>query len=165
MTESFIHPTLIQYPVMISDKLYLLTDISNAIIDKGKRVVDQHGKSSELIEELLFFEPYVSIGGELIDELFNEDNPCKIVSEGFLARFADQMDERMSLFREAIKPAKTAFEEAIKKEDIVTRQCLVLLRALCHRTTPTTYQNFHKELDKFSIFCGRNPITGTFPSQ
>ena len=165
LTESFIHPTLIQYPVITSDKLYLLTDIANAIIDQGKRVVDQQGKSSELIEELLFFEPYVSIGGELIEELFNEDNACKIVSESFLARFADQMDERMSLYREAIKPAKTAFEEAIKKEDIVTRQCLVLLRALCHRTTPNTYQNFHKELDKFSIFCGRNPTTGKFPSQ
>ena len=165
MTESFIHPTQIQYPVVTSDKLYLLTDISSAIVKKGKRVVDQHRKSTELIDELLYFEPYAGIGGELLEELFNEDNVCKIVSEGFLARFADQMDERMSLYREAIKPAKTAFEEAIKKEDIVTRQCLVLLRSLCHRTTPTTYQNFHKELDKFSIFCGRNPITGKFPSQ
>ena len=163
MTESFIHPTQIQYPVVTSDKLYLLTDISNAIVKEGKRVVDQHRKSTELIEELLYFEPYAGIGGDLLEELFNEDNACKIVSEGFLARFADQMDERMSLYREAIKPAKTAFEEAIKKEDIVTRQCLVLLRALCYRTTPTTYQNFHKELDKFSIFCGRNPITGNFP--
>ena len=163
LTESFIHPTQIQYPVMTSDKLYLLTDISNAIVDKGKRVVDQHGKSSELIEELLFFEPYVSIGGELIEELFNEDNACKEVSEPFLAQFADQMDKRLSLYVEAIEPQKTAFEVAIRKEDIVTRQCLVLLRAL--RSRATTYQNFHKELDKFSIFCGRNPITGKFPSQ
>ena len=163
MTESFVHPSQIQYPVTNCDKLFLVTDISNAIAKKGKRVIDQHGHSSVPIEELLFFEPYVGIGGELLIELFNEDNACRSVPEAFLAKFAEQIDKRMSLYREAIEPAKTAFEEAIKKEDISTRQCLILLRALCHRIKPT-YRNFHRELDRFSIFCGRYPLTRIFPS-
>ena len=35
MTESLIHPTQNQYPAKISDKLYLVTSISNAIAKKG----------------------------------------------------------------------------------------------------------------------------------
>ena len=163
MTESFIHPSQIQYPVTTPDKLYLVSDISNAIAKKGNRIVDQYSRSSELIEQLLFFDPYFGIGRELLTELFNEDNACIAVPERFLAEFAEQIDERMSLYRAAIKPAKIAFEEAIKKEDIISRQCLTLLRALHHRIDPT-YHNFHKELDKFSIFCGRNPLTRIFPS-
>ena len=165
MIESFIHPTQIQYPVAIPDKLYLLKDISDAVVENESRVEDQEGQSSILIEELLFFEPYVGIGGKLLSELFDEENSNRIVTEGFLANCVDQIDTRMPLYREAIKPAKTAFEEAIMKEPLPTRQCLILLRALCHRIgNDSTYHNFHKELDKFSIFCGRNPITRTFPS-
>ena len=55
MTESFIQPNQIQYPVTIRDKLYLVTDTSNAIAKKGKCVVDQHGQSAVPIDELLFF--------------------------------------------------------------------------------------------------------------
>ena len=165
MIESFIHPTQIHYPVTIPDELYLLKDISNAVIDNGSRVVDQRGQSAVLIEELLYFEPYVELGGKLLEELFSEENSSRIVTEGFLANCADQIDTRMPLYREAIKPAKTAFEEEIMKEPLPTRQCLILLRALCHRIgNHPTYHDFHKELDKFSIFCGRNPITGVFPS-
>ena len=165
MIESFIHPTQIHYPVTIPDELYLLKDISNAVIDNGSRVVDQRGQSAVLIEELLYFEPYVELGGKLLEELFSEENSSRIVTEGFLANCADQIDTRMPLYREAIKPAKTAFEEAIMKEPLPTRQCLILLRALCHRIgNDSTYHNFHKELDKFSIFCGRNPTARMFPS-
>ena len=165
MIESFIHPTQIHYPVTIPDELYLLKDISDAVIDNGSRVVDQRGQSAVLIEELLYFEPYVELGGKLLEELFSEENSSRIVTEGFLANCADQIDTRMPLYREAIKPAKTAFEEEIMKEPLPTRQCLILLRALCHRIgNHPTYHDFHKELDKFSIFCGRNPITGVFPS-
>ena len=163
MFESFIHPTQIRYPVTICGQLYLLTDISNAIIKNGERVVDQHGQSSIRIEGLLFFEPYVGIDGELLNELFSEDNTYKIVPESCLAKLAVKIDTRMPFYREVIKPEKIAFEEAISKEGIIARQCLILLRALCHRINPT-YYNFHTELDRFSIFCGRNPITRAFPT-
>ena len=63
----------------------------------------------------------------MLIELFNEDNACRSVPEGFLAKFAKQIDDRMPLYREAIKPAKTAFEEAIMKEPLPAHQYLILL--------------------------------------
>ena len=109
MIESFIHPTQIQYPVTIPQQLYLLTDISNAIIKKIERVVDQHGQSSIRIEDLLVFEPYAGIDGELLNELFSEDNTYKIVPESFITKLAGQIDTRMPMYREIIKPEKNRF--------------------------------------------------------
>ena len=159
MSESLIHSSEIKYPFTSSKelKLYSLTDIARSIKEREPRVLDQDGRNPVLIEQLLYFEPYVGVRKEVLEVLFRPENRDTRVPEEVLSQLAEDVYPRMELYREAIQPAAMSFHEELHNEPIVPRQCLSLFCALHRRINPT-YENFHKELDQFSIFHGRNPM-------
>ena len=159
MSESLIHSSEIKYPFTYSEelKLYSLTDIAQSIKEREPRVLDQDGRNPVLIEQLLYFEPYVGVRKEVLEVLFRPENRDTRVPEEVLSQLAEDVYPRMELYREAIQPAAMSFHEELHNEPIVPRQCLSLFRALHRRIIPT-YENFHKELNRFSIFHGRNPM-------
>ena len=145
MTEFLIRPSNIQYP--FSDdhvSLYSLTHIANAIIKKETRLENQDGYNSILIRDLVIFEPYLSIRPELLNELFHPDNSDKLVSMSFL----EVVDPQPAIDQ----------QEELEKNSIPASKCLVLLQWLLRKLENPTYGNFHKELAKYSIFCGKNPM-------
>ena len=159
MTEFLIHPSHIQYP--FSDdhvSLYSLTSVANAIAKKETHVEDQHGYKPIPLCDLVLFEPYLGVGPELLNELFHQDNSDKVVSETFLAHLASCMHPQMSLFEEVLDPQPAMrYQEELEKESLPASKYLVLLKWMLRQLEKPTYENFHKELDKFSIFNGRNP--------
>ena len=162
MMQFFLHPSQIKYPFKPSGDLsvYSLTDISNAFAKKHEHVIDQHCHCNPVaIEELLFFEPYFNVGPELLNELFSKDNASNVVAEDFLAHLASTLYPQMALYEKAINPQALAYQREIHNEETEAGKCLILFRKLHQRIQgQRTYENFHKELDKFSIFCGKNPM-------
>ena len=159
MSEAMMHPSCISYPFKATKciVLYSIKEIANAIVNCEKNVLDQHGGCLLPLNELLFFEPYVGVGGELLRELFCEDNSEKRMDEHFLVRLANQIHPRMELYETAINPYSETYQDEVERESTPARKCRVLLQCL-YRRINSTYENFHKELDKFSIFCGRDPM-------
>ena len=76
--------------------------------------------------------------------------------EDFLARLAKQVYRRRTLYEQMICPDPSIHGD-IQSETDPFRQCLQTFRAL-HRRIKPSYKNFHEQLDKFSIFGGRNPM-------
>ena len=163
MCEYMIDPSQLQQPFNPTDdlKLYSFTEIKQAIAERAKYFVDKRGDKLITIEKLLYFEPYANISRESLEELFSANNKDLHVPEEFLMRLAHEIDTRVLLYAEAIQPQPAAdFQEDMAKEPNTARQCRMVLQAL-HRRIDPTYQNFHTELDKFSIFGGRSPMVSS----
>ena len=163
MTELVIHPSDVHYPFSGKQvSIYSLTDIANAIAKKETHVVEQQSYDSKTLIplcDLVIFEPYLGVGPELLNELFHQDNSDKLVSETFLDHLASCIHPLMSLFEEVVDPQPAMrYQEELEKKSLPASKCLVLLQWLLRKLKDPTYGNFHKELDKFSIFCGRNPM-------
>ena len=168
MTEFVIRPSNVHYP--FSDELvslYSLTDIANAIAKKETHVVDQqsHNSSKTLIPlcNLVLFEPYLCVGPELLNELFHQDNSDKLVSATFLAHLASRVHPQISFFEEVIDPQPAMhYQEELETKSLPASKCFILLQWLLRKLKDPMYENLHKELDKFSIFCGRNPLVSEY---
>ena len=160
MTESLIGPPDVHYP--FSDEhvsLYSVTDIANAIATEETHVIDQQGHNFVPIQDLVIFEPYLGVGPNLLDELFHHNNSDKLVSKSFLEHLASRVHPQMSLFEKVVDPQPAIhYQKELEKESLPASKCLVLLKWLLRKLENPTYENFHKELDKYSIFCGRNPM-------
>ena len=159
MSEALMHPSYIIYPFKDSQSivLYSIKEIANAVTNCKINVPDQRGGNWLKVSELLLFEPYVGVGVELLCELFCKDNSEKRIDESFLVRLANQIHPRMELYEKAINPYSETCQDEVERESTPARKCRVLLQSLHRRINPT-YANFHKELDKFSIFGGRDPM-------
>ena len=160
MTEYLIRPSSVYYPFTDDHvSLYSLTSVANAIAKKETHVEDQHGYKPIPLCDLVLFESYLSIGPELLYELFHQDNSNKLVSETFLKHLASHIRPQMSLFEEVVDPQPAIdYQEELETKSLPASKCLVLLQWLLRKLKNPTYENFHKELDKFSLFCGRNPM-------
>ena len=160
MSESFLHPSNIQYPFLPSGNLYRLTGIADAIANNKQYALNQRGLEPVLVEELLFFDSYFSISPPTLEELFHCEKLEERVEEQLLASMANDVYTKkfMPKFEKAINPHAIAYQEDLQKETTEARRCLVLFRTLRNKISNPTYQNFRQELDKFSIFCGRNPM-------
>ena len=163
MSEAMMHPSCIIYPFKDSQSivLYSIKEIANAVTNCQINVLDQRGGNWLKVSELLLFEPYAGVDGELLHELLRElfckDNSEKRMDESFLVRLANQIHPRMELYEKAINPYPGTYQDEVERESTPAGKCRVLLQSLYRRIIPT-YENFHKELDKFSIFCGRDPM-------
>ena len=160
MTALVIHPSNVHYPFSHEHiSLYSLTHVANAIAKIETHVEDQHGHNSILICDLVLFESYLSVGAELLNELFHPDNSDKRVSRSFLDHLAGRVHHQMSLFEEVIDPQPVIdYQKELEKQSLPGSKCLVLLQWLLRKLKNPTYENFHKELDKYSIFSGTNPM-------
>ena len=73
MSESFIHPTDVNYPFMhyVEDiKFYSFTGIARTIVKGEENALDQRGRHPIPVQDLLLFDP--DTGTELLRELFSE---------------------------------------------------------------------------------------------
>ena len=97
MSESLIHSSEIKYPFTYSEelKLYSLTDIAQSIKEREPRVLDQDGRNPVLIEQLLYFEPYVGVRKEVLEVLFRPENRDTRVPEEVLSQLAEDVYPRM----------------------------------------------------------------------
>ena len=124
------------------------------------------GSAGKQISELLFFEPYMVVSSDLITQLFAKENAKKLVSSSFITKLASRMYPFTDSLELVLNPDPTIFSEKCKDQvqNLGERfrqqlRCKHILEAWVEQLGPAaTYRNLRQELNKYSIFCGRNPL-------
>ena len=161
-SEMIIHPSSVSYPFKLDDKptVYSLHEVAIAVCKAKPSVVNENRKLATL-DQLLYFEPYAQLGERILHELFSEENPhCdKEVTDEFLYRIADQVHKKKEMFVELFKPPATMLHERIREAPPGPTHEIARVFQLWRDRSEGTYQCLRKELDQFSVFGGRNPLT------
>ena len=161
-SEMIIHPSSVTYPFMLDDKptVYSLHEVATAVCQAKPSVVNENRKLATL-DQLLYFEPYAQLGERILHELFSEEKPhCdKEVTDEFLYRIADQVHRKKEMFAELFKSPATMLHERIREAPPGPTHEIVRVFQLWRDRSESTYECLQKELDQFSIFSGRNPLT------
>ena len=161
-SEMVIHPSSVSYPYKLDDKStqYILHEIATAVCEAKPSAVNEDSKVTTL-EKLLYFEPYAHLGERILRELFNEEKPhCdKEVTDEFLYRIADQVHKKKDHFIELFKSPATMLHERIREAPPGPTHEIARVFQLWRDRSDGTYQCLRKELDQFSVFGGRNPLT------
>ena len=138
-----------QYPLKPPSDLVLVScpELATAVVTSKPAALDTNNKTRK-IDTLLHYEPYALLGETVLQELFNENHPMytQVVSGTFLAKSSHIDRVTQSLIR-MLTPHNTPVSESV-------RETVRLLQSWRHQT----YQSLRKELDKFSVFAGRNPL-------
>ena len=161
-SEKIIHPSSVSYPFKLDDKptVYSLHEVATVVCNAEVSVVNEDNKVATL-EELLYFEPYAHLGERILHELFSGEKPhCdKEVTDKFLYRIADQVHKKKEMFVELFKSPATMLHERIQESPPGPTHEIVRVFQLWRTCSEGTYQCLRKELDQFSVFGGRNPLT------
>ena len=158
-SEYFIHPDAIKYPLKPTPELnlYDISQIINAIAAGDPCVIGKDKLPLDL-ERLLYFEPYLSV--TIIQKLFDEEKASCGVDDELMHQmgkcFHTKLDSFVRMFDKLKLPVSTVMGEAPHS----SAQAIVRLLQLWHLCSQGTYQYLRSELDRFSIFAGRNPLVG-----
>ena len=129
-------------------------------------LINPDGGKGKRISELLYFEPYALLTPDLITKLFTKETAKQSVSDDFITELAKRMYSFCDALRQVLEPSSKVLSK--KCADIhgslgeVSKQQLV-----CEHIVETwveqqqrsaTYGNLKRQLNRYSIFCGRNPL-------
>ena len=122
-----------------------------------------HAQRILSISELLYFEPYTCFNSTLLAEMFKDDNSDKDVPDVFHLDAGKVACTEMKCFKQALDFNESEFEAAISiatqpYRDSVKHHCYLLFRTWALCSPNPTYQALRSALDRFSVFCGRNPL-------
>ena len=170
LKESFIHPAeLFSYPLKSSKLLpcFTITELAAAIAE-DKQVVTRkqgHGQQMVGISKLLYFEPYTCFNPTLLTEMFKAENSDKEVPDIFHLDAGKAAHSKMHILvkildhnpRELQAAIAIAAESKTYKDDPM-HNCFLLFRTWALCSPSRTYQALRAALDRFSVFCGRNPL-------
>ena len=176
--ELLIDPSnLSNYPLLCSSELTLYTmadQVVKAVREHKQFAVDITGRRKMKLVDALYFEPYLGMHKRLIDRLFDKDLAIQEVDDNFLHDLAaniypklmQQVPIQMALRVFNISDYSlfySYFEQFPSERDnpVVKCFCLLLTWKNCD-TGGSTYQSLRTTLDKYSIFCGRNPVSTQF---
>ena len=134
-----------------------ITEVAATIAEGEKFVVNEKNQTIEL-EKLIFFEPYAYIGESLLQKLVSKDViEGQEITDELLHNFAKRTYKNIE---EYVTVLELEVDERISHEGVCgLLQVFQLWRDKMGKEG--TQRNFKKKLDQFSIFAGRNPITGT----
>ena len=103
------------------------------------------------IDKILYFEPYINLGEEIVKYLLDEHDPKhhQEIAEDFIESIAGRMHNKtgnyIAVFRNQLTPTSGNVQELIQEFQK-------------WKAKNATCCNIHKQLDRFSIFAGRNPL-------
>jgi len=139
-----------------------LTEVAQAILEPAPYVVKTPGKTI-CLNDLLRFEPYGNIGENFLHQLFCEqslqDGDMVIPDEYFhhiSDRIHHQLDHFINLFQTSSTQLNLRMEQRPCGSSLRMVEVLRMWRE--KHGSQGTYQALRSELDRFSIFTGRNPM-------
>ena len=153
---------------------YSMADVIKAVQEGKPCALDQTGKNSLDLEIALHFEPYLGMHNKLIGQLFDKDLANQEVDDNFLHDLAaniypklmQQIPIEMVLRMFNVSDDSlfySYFEQFPSERDNPVMRCFRLLLTWKNCDTGgSTYQSLRTTLDKYSIFCGRNPVSNHF---
>ena len=174
MTELLIDTSnLSSYPLHNSSELtfYRITEqVVNAIREHKQFAIDTTGRKRIKLVKTLHFEPYLELDRKALDHLFCKYCAKDEVSESFLhdlaGNFCPEMKEQvpiatlLKVFKVPPSYIQRVYEQFPEERDNHVMRCFRVLVAWKDNfdTGGSTYQSLRTTLDKYSIFCGRNPL-------
>ena len=138
----------------------------SAIDNPDLTLINPDGGKGKRISELLYFEPYALLTPDLITKLFTKETAKQSVSDDFITELAKRMYSFCDALLQVLEPSSKALSK--KCADIhgslgeVSKQQL-----MCEHIVETwveqqqrsaTYGNLKRQLNRYSVFCGRNPL-------
>jgi len=133
-------------------------------------ILDTTGRKKLKIEKALHFEPYHGIQVRCIDQLFDKEIASQEVDDSFLNDLASNIHTKLmeqipiqEAFRIFSIPSSREFSSYCKQfpdeSDDPAMRCFRLFLTWKKYDPNSTYQSLRATLDKYSIFCGRNPVS------
>ena len=126
------------------------------------------GSPGKRISQLLYFEPYTLLTSELIAQLFSKEHSKLILSDAFISELAGRLYQCNNILAQIFKPPPRILMDRFKSDanvldslDEISKQlrCEHILEAwMEQQESPATYKKLRQELNKYSIFCERNPL-------
>ena len=166
MKESLIHPNCLTMQVIgDSFQLFSLTEVARTLVENESDLVSQSGEVSVEIDQLLYFEPYTCFSADVLRELVAEfeNNSDKLVSEAFLNKVSKTSHTKLDQLKQVLGIHSTRFQAALARAPPFQRdhpeyQCKLVFQVWKENTQSPTYRALRSALDKYSVFCGRNPL-------
>ena len=154
--------SLIDLTVREVDSLHMfsLSELAEALAEKKAIVVSQPGQRVVRIDGLLFFEPYACISPE---NLFSEENSNQVISETFLEEVSATSYTKVDQLKHVLSINCAKLRAALGRAPPFQRdqpeyQCKLVFQMWKESTQNPTYGSLRSALDKYSVFCGRNPL-------
>ena len=142
-----------------SQHTFSVVELAEAIAEGKAIVVSQPGGKMVRIDDLLYFEPYAYVSAEW---LFSESNLNKVVSEEFLDGVSTS-GIKVHQLKQVLAIDSAKFQAALARAPSIQRdqpeyQCKLVFQVWKENTPSPTYKALRSALDKYSVFCGRNPL-------
>ena len=139
---------------------FSIVEVAEAVSEEKPFIVNQPGGKMVRMDDLLYFEPYAYVSAEC---LFTESNLNKVVSEEFLDGVSKTSGIKVHQLKQVlgIKDAKLQAVPAraqSTQQDLPEYQCKLMFQVWKENTQRPTYGALRSALDKYSVFCGRNPL-------
>ena len=133
-----------------------------AQLENQSVLVSQPGQKMVEIDQLLYFEPYTCFDAEILRELF-ENHSDELVSEAFLDVVSETAHTKVDQLKQALGINTIKLQAAITSAQPFQRdqpeyQCKLVFQVWKESTQGPTYGALRSSLDKYSVFCGRNPL-------
>ena len=154
-TEQFLfRPTDVTYPPL-STTLFSMKAIARSVIDQAPFIVSNNACEHQPINVLLPAEVYTNLGENVLQLLFNENNPVHNtkISDRFFSALSASWSKNPQLL--------TIICSILSNEEVATpssKEDLELILYLWSERTDGTYKSLKKILDPLSVFAGRNPL-------
>ena len=140
-----------QYPLNLPNESNICTlqDLATAVVSnsKSRRVVLQCATIPA--KNYLSFEPYLEMKLSTIQELWDETNEKKVVSESCLLRLVQQATDELRCLIKTITGTSTG-EDQFYQDLLRWRDS--------DKTKQKTYKELHQKVDQYSVFAGRNVL-------
>ena len=113
------------------------------------------------INQLLYFEPYSCLSTKTLRELNTESD--KLVPKAFPDEVSKTSHTKLDQLKQALDVHSTKFQAALARAPPFQRdqpeyQCKLVFQVWKENTQSPTYGALRSVLDKYSVFCGRNPL-------
>ena len=162
--ESFLRPqNAISYPLDLTNvKVVDMNEVVHAVVEGEFGVLDSdsEGQMVDVESGLLGYEPYLGFERLILDELFKEDDQIP-VEDGFLFEIAKCMHKNIKYIIELFKTCPIRLANLMDRAPPGDVHRLVRVFQLWREEmgAEATRYNLCKQLDQFSIFAGRNPLS------
>ena len=163
-TTTVLLPSDVSYPLESTKQpvQFTIREIAKAVMGAkpGAKpsAVNEDNKLATL-EELLYFEPYSDLGEHILKELCSKHKQGTKITDSFLRHITDRIQNKRT-FIDLFKSTTQHFHGFSSHSFSCSDEAHELVRVfqLWRNRGGGTYECLTQELDKFSIFAGKNPL-------
>ena len=160
---------LLSYPLPsirhMSVPVYSMTMLARAVSEEKRFIFSTNQQEFQHLQDFLFWDPYLNLGEGLLGELCDPSRQETPLTEDFLYRFAQKAAESWEHLGKGVFNLSRPTLETIRRQNTTSREdlmCMQVLQEFRQQEETMTISSLRNELDRFSIFQGRNVLVSAF---